>query len=332
MRSVSHRGKTRRATVRLLTVLLLGQGYPLWALEQTGDEKADDKKKRTQQSVPEKPEYRSRVESPEPVPYEVDPDLLAKSSMLDEILLVPGWNLLSLPKTPPSTDPGAIFADIGGGYTHVTAFDACAVADPWTVYDPGDAEASDLAVLDETRGFWIKATLPVDLQPKGTLPPSVTFHLCEGWNLVGFPAGQARPVVNALQSIDGKYQRLMSYESYDADDPWKIYDVDVPSWANDLDVLRPGRGYWILANEAVDLTIANEGPPPEVSLTVPEDLAVVTAPTDVLGTVESALLKEWTLSYRPIGTGDWVDFASGVVPVVSGKLGVFDPTLLKRAL
>ncbi len=284
-----------------------------------------------QPPMPTKPDYKA-AERPQPAPFEVAPELIAGKNALHEILLVPGWNLVSLPKAREATDPATVLESIAGGYTHVMSHDACDAADPWKLYDPENPEASDLEAIDPTTGLWLEATLPVDLLPEGELPASVTFELCTGWNLVGFPAGQARPVRNALRSIDGKYIRVMAYESYDADDPWKIYDVEVPSWANDLAELRPGRAYWVLATEDAELTIANEGAPPSVSLTVPEDLAVITAPTDVLGTVESALLKEWTLSYRAIGDGDWLEIESGVVPVASGKLGVFDPTLLLNGL
>jgi len=56
-------------------------------------------------------------------------------------------------------------------------------------------------------------------------------------------------VRSALQSIDGKYVRIFGYDASDADDPWEIWDVAVPDWANDLRELRPGFGYWLLVTE-----------------------------------------------------------------------------------
>jgi hypothetical protein len=203
--------------------------------------------------------------------FPVDPSWTMKSA-LDEVPLVPGWNLLSIPKQTDDTSPSALLETAGGAYTRVYAYDACATGDPWSVYDPGNPEAATLTDLDPTKGFWLDATLPVDLvMPVGAVPASTSWELCVGWNLIGFPAGQERPIRNALWSIEGKYIRVMAYDTLTPDDVWKVYDVGVPDWANDLDVLQPGRGYWVLVTEAATLTIANDGPEPVVKLTVPED-------------------------------------------------------------
>ncbi len=92
-------------------------------------------------------------------------------------------------------------------YAQVAAYDACEPADPWKLYDPNDPVASDLTAIDHRVGFWIEATSAIDLPSDGTLPATTTFELCTGWNLIGFPAGQARHPRNALQSIEGKYVR-----------------------------------------------------------------------------------------------------------------------------
>ncbi len=388
----------RATLIRTLCVLLLFQGYPVWALEQLDvraephvppfaeralswlDEvgRADGSRARPWERVlsagrplaerwtstvraagrdaglllwamaggggamaipgdvpsgpPEPPGFAKEASSRLPAEtFLADPDRALKAA-LDEIPLVPGWNLLSVPEEPSDTSPASVLETIGGGYERIYAYDACDTTDPWKVYDPNDSAASDLTALDHRMGFWAEATLPVDLLSDGTLPSTTTFELCEGWNLIGFPAGQARPVRNALSSIEGKYIRVFGYDAADPQDPWEFFDVAVPSWANDLEMMEPGRGYWVLVTEPATVTFANDGPAPSVSLTVPEDLAVITAPTDVLGTVESALLKGWVLSYRAVGEGEWIEIASGVVPVASGQLGVFDPTLLLNGL
>ena len=259
-------------------------------------------------------------------------DFGAKSSALDQIPLLAGWNLVSLPEEPADPDPSAVLAAIGGAYTEVSAYDACDPADAWKLYDPNDPAASDLTMLDHRRGFWIEATSAVDLPSDGTLPAATSFELCTGWNLIGFPAGQPRHVRNALQSIEGKYVRLFGYDSTDLEDPWEVFSVDVPKWANDLELMYPGRGYWVLVTEDVTLQIANQGPEPAVAISSPQDLDVVTEPTDVVGTVTSGLLESWALSYRLIGEPEWVEIESREYPVADGELGTFDPTLLKNGL
>ena len=123
---------------------------------------------------------------------------------LDNIPLIPGLNLLSLPEEPASTDPATVFNAIGGAYTKVWVYEHCDTANPWKIFDPNDPASSDLTEIDHTNGFWIEATTPVDLPSDGALPPSTTFELCPGWNLIGYPAAQPRHITNALHTIEGQ--------------------------------------------------------------------------------------------------------------------------------
>ena len=265
-------------------------------------------------------------------PKELVQQLDAKAN-LDNIPLIPGLSLLSLPEEPTNADPAAVFSAIGGAYTRVWSYDHCDTANPWKIYDPNDAAATDLTEIDHTNGFWIEATSPVDLPSDGTLPASTTFELCPGWNLIGYPAAQPRSVANALHTIEGQYIRVISYDPAEYDNPWRFHSVGVPHWANNLQEMEPGRGYWVLVTEAATLTIANEGPAPVVEITSPEDLGVVTDFTDVIGTVQSPILESWRLTYERIGETEPVEIASGVAPVAAGGvLGTFDPTLLINGL
>src|SRR6185436_13957466 len=55
--------------------------------------------------------------------------------------LLPGWNLISLPRPPDSVDPAAVFSSIAGSYTIVHSYDACD-AEPWRTWDPAAPGAS----------------------------------------------------------------------------------------------------------------------------------------------------------------------------------------------
>ena len=242
--------------------------------------------------------------------------------------LIPSWNLASVQNEPVDKSPASVLSSIAGKYTRVFAYDACTPADPWKVYDPADAPGSDLTQIDQKIGFWIEMTAPASVPNPGALADETTIHLCPGWNLIGFPAEQARPVRTALSSIEGKYTRVFGFDPSDATDPWELYDIAVPSWANDLDLMQPGRGYWVLATAETDLTISNEGAEPEVAITAPADLGVVTTFTDVIVTVRSDRLQGWTLSYRPHGDAQETVFATGSTPVVNARVATLDPTLL----
>jgi len=246
--------------------------------------------------------------------------------------LLPGWNLISLPRPPDSVDPAAVFSSIAGSYTIVHSYDACD-AEPWRTWDPAAPGASDLTSVDHRAGLWVRATAAATLAVSGTEPAETSIHLCQGWNLIGYPLAQPRPVLAALSSIASKFRRVFGWDPADPVDPWEVFDVAVPAWANDLEQMQPGRGYWIYATEDTTLVMSNAGLPPEVEITAPANAATVTAPTDVVGTVKSDLLEQWTLAYRLKGeTSAFTTFATGNTPVANGVLGKFDSTLLLNGL
>src|SRR5439155_22896889 len=57
------------------------------------------------------------------------------------------------------------------------------------------------------------------------------------------------------------------------------------------------------------------GPPPAVGIDSPEEGAVVTTPTDIVGSVASASLLGWRLEYKGDRDSSWTRFASGSSPV-----------------
>ena len=258
-------------------------------------------------------------------------ELLEKAGT-NEIPLVAGWNLISLPLDPPDPDPAVVFAPIAGQLARVEAHDACDAADPWKLYDPADPAASDLTAVTPAMGLWVKVTAATVLPLAGTLPATTDIALCQGWNHIGFPADQPRAPTAVFSSIAGKWQRLFGHDAFDTADPFEFFDPAVPAWANDLELMRPGYGYWLLASEATTLTISNQGPPPTVALAAPLDLGVVTQPTEVTGTVNSDRLESWTLTAQPVDDGPPVVLATGTAPVADAPLGTFDPTLLLNGL
>jgi RHS repeat-associated protein len=69
---------------------------------------------------------------------------------------------------------------------------------------------------------------------------------------------------------------------------------------------------------------------PVVALTTPADGDTVTAPTQVIGTVQDPNLLSYTLSVAPIGSQNFTTFFTGTTQVANGVLGTFDPTLLQN--
>jgi hypothetical protein len=82
-----------------------------------------------------------------------------------------------------------------------------------------------------------------------------------GWNNFAYPVQGTRPVTEALLSISGYYTTVYGYDATDTTDPWKVYDVTVPDWVNDLSVLEFGHGYWINVSEAITLYLKGASVP-----------------------------------------------------------------------
>lgn len=248
------------------------------------------------------------------------------------VALAPAFNLASINWQPTNVPPAAVLAPVAAAVRKVYAYDACDSVDPWKIYDPASPASSDLTAITPKIGFWLEANARVTLPEAGPVPSSVAIPLCVGWNLIGFPKASARPVADALSSIAGKYLRVFGFDPDDVVDPWEVYDVAVPAWANDLAMLQPGRGYWIYIVEATTLTFSNLDDLPTVEILAPVDTAPVVAQTQVIGTVRSPALADWTLAQREVGTSAWIPIAGGTTPVEAAALGVFDPTLLENGL
>ena len=165
-----------------------------------------------------------------------------------DLALSTGWNLVSWPLAPATETLTDTLASC-------TACDQVWAYDAWDDTDPWKEWPDDLVQADETMGLWLHATEPLTLTILGWQPASPDIELREGWNLVGYPSQTTRPVAEALISIDGFYTRVQTFDPMDPSDPWRIYDVDLPVYADDLALMEPGRGYWIYATSECTLSI-----------------------------------------------------------------------------
>jgi RHS repeat-associated protein len=251
--------------------------------------------------------------------------LNAKAGSTSAIPLQTGWNLISLPRQAGDPSPAAVF---GGAASRVFAYDACDTADPWKVWDPANPSGNDLTAITPQMGLWAEVPAALTLPVAGSEPATTTIHLCPGWNLIGAPFSQSRSVAGALAPIAGQYTRVFGFDLADPSDPWEVYDVSVPSWADTLQTFEPGKGYWLFATAETDLVLANQTTGPVVQIASPLDLSEVTTLTPVTGTVTGDLLRSWTLAYRAVGDTQWTPIGSGTGAVSNATLGTFDPTLL----
>jgi len=168
--------------------------------------------------------------------------------------LAVGWQLISIPRVLNGAAPDVVLASIAGKYDLVYAYDASQLADPWKSYQP--VFGGDLEYISRAMGLWVHMTDVGTLVVDGEQPTSTDIPLYAGWNLIGYPAGQARPVEEALASIAGKYTLIYGYDGNDAVQQWRSYNPAAPPFASTLQEFAPGFGYWVKVTEDCTLTVA----------------------------------------------------------------------------
>lgn len=81
-----------------------------------------------------------------------------------------------------------------------------------------------------------------------------------------------------------------------------------------------------LASTSLLVVDTSDTEAPTVEITSPSDNAVITAPTDVLGTASDSNLLDYTLLVAPLGSSTFQELFRGTSSVTNGVLGKFDPT------
>jgi hypothetical protein len=171
------------------------------------------------------------------------------STQTADVSLLEGWNLVSIPVAPDSTDPAVIFAPVADSVSLVYFWSA--QEGIWKTYDPAlPPGANTLTAVDERMGLWMHMRAAATLTVSGQRPATTQIPLYVGWNMVGFPAAEPSEPAVAIAAIAEKVSTILGYDSESSGNPWKRYRPAAPDFANDLGALEPGRGYWMLVAEA----------------------------------------------------------------------------------
>jgi len=167
------------------------------------------------------------------------------------MVLGQGYSLIATAGTPVLTGSVSI------QYLTNDVLNAGAAEDQLTIYfyDGSDWHSLDTAV----DTYFNLATAPSQGVGVYALMSSVRIPLRSvGWNLFAYPVQTSQAVTTALLSISGYYTTVYGYYPDDpAGDVWKLYDVTVPDWVNDLTQLEYGYGYWINVSAAITLHLSN---------------------------------------------------------------------------
>jgi hypothetical protein len=162
-----------------------------------------------------------------------------------DIQLSVGWNLISFPLIPKDTGVVSVLSSISEDYSIILEYNASDNSDYWKKFDPKAPFGNDLTNIEPGKGYWIMMTSADILPVNGIKPTSTNIDLRTGWNLIGYNSLDIQPVADALSSISGNYSIVWAYNASDTTDHWKKYDPSV-TFGNDLTIVEPGKGYWIM--------------------------------------------------------------------------------------
>lgn len=169
--------------------------------------------------------------------------------LVAQVQLVGGWNLISLPIVPASTQLSKILAGqiATNDFTVVWSYQNS----KWLSAMLSNGKLSGpLTTMQDGLGYWVYMAHPDTLYVTGSvIPPAAsppTYSLPAGWNLIGFKPQpdptSSETVIAYLTSISG---------NYDVDNVW-VYNG---SWvrATGSTSLTPGEGMWVLMTSPATL-------------------------------------------------------------------------------
>ena len=168
-----------------------------------------------------------------------DPEPPAGGTSLT-VSLSRGWNLFSVPVVPKENSPSSVLAGIAGKYDVVSAYDP---RNGWRSYRPGNPATSDLPAIEPSMGLWIKMAQPATFSLSGTPSTTTPVILNKGWNLIGYPSNRTQPVEKVFGPAIPHIERVITYRA--ADETWYSYLPAIDADASDLEIVAPGRAYWL---------------------------------------------------------------------------------------
>lgn len=169
------------------------------------------------------------------------------SQTTDNVVLSPGWNLISIDVLPSNPAIQSVFSSLTpGNLEFITGFEQGA-----TFYDPaGPAFLNTLTHVLQGSAYWVKVTETDMLSITGdAIDPSFKKNLDPGWNLSGYmPQVSTTPELYFGNLIA---QDLLVYVT-GFDDGNKFFDPDGLPFLNTLTSVDNGAGYWVRVTNAVN--------------------------------------------------------------------------------
>mgnify|MGYP002031558581 CR=1 FL=1 len=159
---------------------------------------------------------------------------------IDEINLVPSWNLISFDVTMENSEPESIFSEIIGtdNLVYITGYDSISF-----YFDPfGPSFFNTLNSIDTGFGYWVKVIEEDEVLQSGLpTPDNYNINLSSGWNLVGYWLDNPIAPENAFSQLISS-ENLIYVTGFGSGgavffEPGGIF--------NTLEILENGYGYWV---------------------------------------------------------------------------------------
>lgn len=185
---------------------------------------------------------------------------------VQRVPLEAGWNLVSWQVGGETTVEGwAAGLENPDVLRSVWGYDAA--AGQWRTWQGGiPGWEGDLETVGPGRGWWVQVNEAVVWEGEGE-PWEGAVSLVPGWNLAGFPGLEG----TGLESLfGGAFDAVRQVWMFDAagTKAFAGYDATALPKRRDVESVEPGRGYWVFAEEGIELA-----PEPEVMLVPDVDAA-----------------------------------------------------------
>ncbi len=164
-----------------------------------------------------------------------------------DIVLQPGWNLISLPMRQLNWSFDSVLASISGKWDRIYAYYSADISNPWRSYSVFKPDGlNDLGEMSHFNGYWVYMTEAASFTASGDIFGSqLSLPLKAGWNLVDYPS-LSSGTLDSIFAGTG-YDRV---EVFDDGAPYLISQV-IDSY-----VIQPGQGVWVRVPADVIWTIS----------------------------------------------------------------------------
>jgi hypothetical protein len=157
-----------------------------------------------------------------------------KSTLIQEVTLKKGWNLISFYVEADDMTPATVLESIKDKLVQIKNLK--------NSYNPTlPAFINTLKRLNVEDGYWVKMDADASFELEGSVPEGASIPVRTGWNLVGYPRESGAAPGTELTSLGGIVEQFKNLKS--------SYDPVLPPFLNTLKVVAPGLGYWLKVSE-----------------------------------------------------------------------------------